>query len=61
MKKIEVIGRNGDIYPAEHIKDNLYIVGAYIVEVEWDENCSRWQVEHTVCRATKVNVKKYGA
>jgi len=51
--EIEVIGRNGSIYDAIQISNELYIVGKFIVLVE-DGKC-----EETICKATKANVAKY--
>lgn len=50
---IEVIGRNGIVYDAKHIKGNRYIVGKFIVTVE------DGRVVDTLCKATKVNISMY--
>lgn len=49
----QVIGRNGFEYDAKHIRDNLYIVGKFIVTVE-DGKC-----DDTLCLATKSNLAKW--
>jgi len=55
MKTTEVTGRNGYIYDATHIKDNLYVVGKFIVTVE-DGRC-----DETICRATKASVTRHAS
>ena len=50
---IEVIGRNGCLYDASHVYGPLYVVGAFIVEVQ------AGRVVKTVCRATNANIAKY--
>jgi hypothetical protein len=50
---VNVIGRNGSIYPATPVQGNLYIVGKFIVVVE-DGRCV-----DTVCKATKANLARY--
>lgn len=54
----QVIGRNGTLYPAQHIDGSLYIVGRFVVIVEGG------YCQETVCKATAKNVadlKRRGA
>lgn len=48
-----VTGRNGFEYDAKHLRNDLYIVGTFIVRVE-DGKCTE-----TICKATKANVKSF--
>ena len=51
----KVIGRNGFEYDAKHVCKDLYIVGAYIVQVE-NGKCGK-----TICRATKAAIARLAA
>ena len=49
-KQAEVTGRNGYLYPAEHLSGNLWIVGKFVVVV------LDGVVQETVCPATSANL-----
>jgi hypothetical protein len=49
---VEITGRNGFVYDATHLRDDLYIVGHFIVRVE------NSHVVETVSRATKSSIKR---